>query len=93
MLKDPLEIVHHHLAAKLGSPVDISKVLENQEGFELDKRVEIPYIINTTAGGPSEEPMQVDPPVAVKKEEPPSQKTFHLPVPVEEPKEARRQPM
>ena len=82
MLKDPLEIVYDHLDAKLGSPVDISKVLENQEGFELDKHVEIPFAFLKTAGGPSEQPMQVDPPVAVKKEEP-SQKTFHLPIPEE----------
>ncbi len=42
MLKDPLTIVYDHIDAKLGNPQDIKNVMENPEGFELDKQIDIP---------------------------------------------------
>ena len=85
MLKDPLEIVHDHLDAKLGSPQDIGKVIENQEGFELDKQVEIPM------GTPTPEPVKVvaAPAYVVVKEE----RTFELPGEKPKVEEIARQPM
>ena len=41
MLRDPISIVAENLS-KLGNPKDLSEIIANQAGFELDKDIEIP---------------------------------------------------
>ena len=42
MLKDPITILYDNFDQKIGSPQDLQKLIENPEGIEIDKAVEIP---------------------------------------------------
>jgi hypothetical protein len=42
ILKDPITILYDNLEDKIGNPQDLAKVMENSEGIEIDKAVDIP---------------------------------------------------
>jgi hypothetical protein len=42
VLKNPITVIYDTLQSKLGSPQDITKLIEDREGVEIDKAVDIP---------------------------------------------------
>lgn len=45
MLKDPVTVLYDSFDSKIGSPQDLQRLVENSEGIEIDKAVDIPQAV------------------------------------------------